>query len=133
MPVGRVILCDIKGVSLDQSLSIFPDAGVAVVCITPLKTDDAELYGRRVKRQVSRAIGLLVGVGYNPNPRCCMQPVKDIEHFDSISYNMSPPPRVALERALRQKGVQLIGDRERIEALKNTAETKKQAAAIKTP
>lgn len=121
-----VVLCTLPKASLKQSLLILPDQQKAIINVMPLQTKDTAQLERRIKRQLSRSLALLAGVGFNPNPRCCMQPIGSMKHFDSISYNMSPPARMAFERAMRAKGIQLIGDKERMEAMRKAAQQKKK-------
>ena len=87
--------------------AFFPEQRVAVVNLKSLKptADDAEVYGRRVEREVMQSIGMLLGAPSCPNPQCAMWQYTTDEELDSKGRNYCPPCMGVIQKAAEGKGV----------------------------
>lgn len=85
-----------------------PVGHLMVINVTPMKaTEDAEVYGRRLERQVMRGVYTLLGQGPCPNPFCCMHPYKEMKDLDRLGRNACPPCAFKGQQAARKAGVKL--------------------------
>ena len=74
-----------------QHLTVYSNSNIAVVNVLPLRTDDAEKFGRRVERQVMRAAAFSFGLTPTPDPFCVTRDYSTIEDLDTMGRNFSPP------------------------------------------
>ncbi len=86
-----------------QHLAVFPEDELAAVNVPPLRTDDREIFARRVERQVMRAAAFAVGLPPTPDPFCVTRNYRSLEDLDRMGRNFSPPwqGRFAEEAARR--------------------------------
>ena len=89
-----------------QHLAVYSNSSIAVVNIQPLYTDDAEIFGRRVERQVMRAAAFSFGMEPTPDPFCVTRDYDSLEDLDTMGRNFSPPwqgrfAEEAVKRGLR--------------------------------
>ena len=93
---------DIKphGVSL-------PDRRVSVVNVKSLKpaSGDAEVFGRRIEREVMQSIGMQLDMPACPNPQCAMWSYSTDEELDAKGRNYCPPCVGASQKAAASKGI----------------------------
>ena len=69
----------------------------------PLYTDDAEVFARRIERQVMRAAAFVFDMPPTPDPFCVTRDYRSLEDLDRMGRNYSPPwmGRFAEEAAKR--------------------------------
>jgi predicted Zn-dependent protease len=106
--VGRKTDADVTLVVLSDCeeaphLVVNSEKGVALINVRELKTDDAEVYARRIERQVMRAAAFAFGMPPTPDPYCVTRHYRSLEDLDSMGRNYSPPwmGRFAEEAAKR--------------------------------
>lgn len=83
----------------------YPDQGVAVINVAALRPDpmDAELYGRRVEKQLMSAGGILLGMEICPNPLCALSAYDTMERLDAKGRNFCPPCQDRVKKILAGK------------------------------
>ena len=82
---------------------------VAVVNVAVLKENHAQ-FQRRLEKESTRAVGLLMGLGDCPNPRCCLFAHTDAAQLDAKGRNLCPPCTVRTREALRRRGMKRASD-----------------------
>lgn len=87
----------------------YPEQSVAVINVAALRPDpmDAELYGRRVEKQLMSAGGILLGMEICPNPLCALSAYTDMERLDAKGRNYCPPCQDRVRKILEAKNALL--------------------------
>lgn len=87
----------------------YPEQSVAVINVAALRPDpmDAELYGRRVEKQLMSAGGILLGMEICPNPLCALSAYMDMERLDAKGRNYCPPCQDRVRKILEAKNALL--------------------------
>ncbi|MGD9873405.1 MAG: hypothetical protein AB7T27_03955 [Kiritimatiellia bacterium] len=87
----------------------YPDQSVAVINVAALRPDpmDAELYGRRIEKQLMSAGGILLGMDICPNPLCALSAYENMERLDAKGRNYCPPCQDRVKKILQEKGALL--------------------------
>jgi hypothetical protein len=75
----------------DPALIVAPEARWAIVNVQALKTDNQELYASRVRKEVARAFGYLMGSAHSMMDGCVMKPVLKAEDLDKITVETVSP------------------------------------------
>ncbi len=87
-----VTLIVLAGINDDSKhLAVYPDSGIAVINTLALYTDDAEIFARRMERQVMRAAAFSFGLSPTPDPFCVTRDYSSLEDLDAMGRNFSPP------------------------------------------
>lgn len=83
----------------------YPEQSVAVINVASLRPEpmDAELYGRRVEKQLMSAGGILLGMEICPNPLCALSAYADMERLDAKGRNYCPPCQDRARKILEAK------------------------------
>ncbi len=99
--VSLIILAGFNGES--RHLAVYSADGIALVNAQPLYTADAEVFARRIERQVMRAAAFTFGLSPTPDPFCVTRDYSSLEELDAMGLNFSPPwqGRYAEEAAKR--------------------------------
>jgi hypothetical protein len=99
--VTLIVLAELNGTA--SHLMVYPEDGIALVNASPLYTDDAEKFARRMERQVMRAAAFTFGMEPTPDPFCVTRDYRSLADLDSMGRNYSPPwqGRFAKEAARR--------------------------------
>jgi hypothetical protein len=84
-----------------------PDRRVSVVNVKSLKpsSGDAEIFARRVEREVMQSIGMQLGMPACPNPQCAMWSYSTDEELDAKGRNYCPPCLGAMQKGAKEKGI----------------------------
>lgn len=98
--VTYIVLAELDG---EEHLKVFPEAGIGLVNVKPLRTDDAEKFARRVERMVMRAAAFCFELPPTPDPYCVTRDYRSLDDLDRMGINYSPPwqARYADEAARR--------------------------------
>lgn len=104
---AALIVMAIPPVDIKAHGVILPEQRVAVVNVKSLKpaTGDAEIFGRRVEREVMQSIGMQLGMPACPNPQCAMWSYSTDEELDAKGRNYCPPCTDAMMNGAKEKGV----------------------------
>lgn len=87
--VEFIVLAGINGE--EKHLAVFEKDGIALINSQPLYTDDAEIFARRMERQVMRAAAFTFGMPPTPDPFCVTRDYRSLEDLDRMGRNFSPP------------------------------------------
>ncbi len=82
-----------------------PDRHVTLVNVTALELKTAAKPAVRLGQQTLRGLGAAMGVGFQYDPHCVMQPIKTVADLDKLGGNFSPPALQQLMMALSTQGV----------------------------
>lgn len=74
-----------------EPLTVHAGKRLAVVNVSPLETDDAGQFARRVERMVMRGVAFAIGLPPTPDPFCVTRDFRHIEELDRMGRNYSPP------------------------------------------
>lgn len=72
-------------------LTVDAERWLAIVNVSPLETDDAMRFARRVERMVMRGAAFAIGLPPTPDPFCVTRDFRQIEELDRMGRNYSPP------------------------------------------
>jgi hypothetical protein len=97
-----VALVALPGSSL---LIVDPDQHVALVNVTALALKNAPKPNVRLGQQTLRGLAAAMGVGFQFDPHCVMQPIKAAVDLDTMGGNFSPPALQQLLMSLANQGV----------------------------
>jgi predicted Zn-dependent protease len=87
-----VILIVLSGFNKEEKhLAVYPEIRMAVVNVQPLYTDDAEIFARRIERQVMRGAAFAIDLPPTPDPFCVTRNYRSLDDLDSMGRNFSPP------------------------------------------
>jgi len=75
----------------EQHLEVYAEGGLALINTRPLTTDDAEIFARRIERQVMRAAAFVFEMPPTPDPFCVTRDYRTLEELDQMGRNYSPP------------------------------------------
>ena len=101
-----VVLADPSADIKPHGVSL-PDRRVSVVNVKSLKpaSGDAEVFARRVEREVMQSIGMQLGMPACPNPQCAMWSYSTDEELDAKGRNYCPPCLGAMQKGAKEKGI----------------------------
>jgi hypothetical protein len=74
-----------------RHLAVYPEKSIALINAQPLYTADAEIFARRIERQVMRAAAFSFGLPPTPDPFCVTRDYSTLEDLDAMGRNFSPP------------------------------------------
>lgn len=108
--LGMVVLHG--GAGADEPHGIYrPESRVVVINVTDMREGaDEEKLARRLERQVIRGIGVLMGLGWSPNPDSAMAEYRTLEELDRLARNLDPPWLVKFQERARALGIPLDPD-----------------------
>ena len=115
--VSKLLGDDIGMIALVQPEQHVPPTGtyipenkVVAINVTMLGDDDAdaEKVELRVKKEALRGLGMLMGLQFCPNPRCCMSPYNDLSGLDKLGGNYCPPCLGRVMQKAKEDGAELI-------------------------
>lgn len=87
-----VTLIVLAGINDDERhLVVNAETGVALINAQILTIDDAELFARRIERQVMRAAAFSFGLPPTPDPFCVTRDYRSLKDLDTMGRNFSPP------------------------------------------
>ena len=107
-----VTLIVLSGFEDDSThLTVYEENGIAIVNATPLYTDHAETFARRLERQIMRAAAFSFGLPPTPDPYCVTRNYKTLEDLDRMGKNYSPPWQGRYADEARKRGLEPSGHR----------------------
>ncbi len=104
--VSFIVLAGINGD--DQHLAVYAEEGVALINVYSLYTDEAEVFARRIERQVMRAAAFAFGMPPTPDPFCVTRDYHSLEDLDRMGRNYSPPWMGRFAEEAEKRGLQPI-------------------------
>jgi hypothetical protein len=100
----EIVICELAG--QEEHILVDQQLGLAAINTSPIETDDAEQYARRLERLVMRAAGTLAGLGFDPDPFCVMHSYESVADLDRMGRNFSPPWQQKFAQAAAQMGLE---------------------------
>ncbi len=96
--------------STPQSMhyEIQPPQALAVINAPVFLCDDDEKYFRRLKRITMRNLGFIFGLSPAPDPHCVTRDYLDLNDFDQMGTNFTPPWLDRFQRESAQRGLQAL-------------------------
>jgi len=109
---GEAVIVVLAAVTNPPTMHLFTfrEAGVALVNVPALATEDRERFARRLERQVMRGCAFLLGVEPSPDPFCVLRDYATLDELDDMGRNFSPPVHDDVQRAAAARGVTAIPD-----------------------
>ena len=105
-----IALVDLPGAGF---LTVDPDRHVALVNVRALDLKAAPKPAIRLGQQTLRGLAAAMGVGFQYDPHCVMQPIRDAADLDKMGGNFCPPALQQLLMALSSQGVVPLQSRAR--------------------
>ncbi len=87
--VSLIMLTRVDGET--RHLAVDSGGAIALVNAKPLYAADAEIFARRIERQVMRAAAFSFGLPPTPDPFCVTRDYSSLEELDVMGRNFSPP------------------------------------------
>ena len=106
------VLIVLAGLNNEQRhLAVYSQSGLALVNAQVLYTDAAEIFARRMERQVMRAAAFSFGLAPTPDPFCVTRDYSSLEDLDSMGRNFSPPWQGRFAEEAVKRGFVLLIDK----------------------
>ena len=86
------------------------EQGVGIINARLMRTEDEEIFLRRLERLGMRSAGLLLDVPLVPNPQSAMWTYQTMEHLDFMGRNFDPPSLKAIQENAQALGIRLNED-----------------------
>ncbi len=104
--VSLIVLAGVNGE--EKHLGVYPENGVALINTQPLYTNDAEVFARRIERQVMRAAAFVFEMPPTPDPFCVTRDYRSLDELDRMGRNYSPPWMGRFAEEAKKRGLQPI-------------------------
>ena len=92
----------------EKHLEVYAEKGMAIINAQPLFTDEAEVFARRIERQVMRAAAFVFEMPPTPDPFCVTRDYRSLEDLDRMGRNYSPPWMGRFADEAKKRGLQPI-------------------------
>lgn len=101
-----VVLIVLAGFSGEpKHLAVYSSSGITIINAQPLYTNDAELFARRIERQVMRSAAFSFGLSPTPDPFCVTRDYDSLEDLDAMGRNFSPPWQGRFAEEVEKRGL----------------------------